>query len=498
MKKNYLICLIAGLLTGFGFVPYSYIPLLFLTYSLFFFFFAKAEKKRQLFFYGFCFGFGIGASSMCWLVHALLIDNGAFGWLVPVVPLGFGLMFGIFWGLPALLCWKTSSDFARMLVFAGWITVFEWIRSWIFTGFPWNLTGSVWVAWLPILQSVSVIGVYGLSLFSIVWFAIPYLIYKKQYMLASVDFLTFAVFGLFGFLRLYEMNPDYVWAVNLRLVQPNIEQTLKWDPNEAEENFRKHIRLSKSKGKEKITHVLWSETASPYPLDTDEQARAMTISAVKQDGTLITGSLRIADKGKKQLANSIFVIDDMGEIVSFYDKSHLVPFGEYVPLRGILPFEKIVPIASDIKEGDGVKTLAIPHAPPAGMLVCYEVIFPHQVVDTRQPVRPQWLINLTNDGWYGVSAGPYQHLAAAQMRAVEEGLPLVRVAGSGISAIIYPWGEIMSSLPLHTEGVLDGPLPKALDNTPIYARMGNKIPLILSFMFIVFGLFWDKKRKKTN
>ena len=152
MKKNYILCLIFGFLSGFGFAPYSCIPLLFLTYSLFFFEFMKAQNKKQMFFSGFCFGFGIGAMSMSWLIHALLIDNGTFAWLIPVIPLGFGLLFGIFFGLPSLLCHKVNHEFARILIFAAWITIFEWIRSWLFTGFPWNLTGSVWIAWLPILQ----------------------------------------------------------------------------------------------------------------------------------------------------------------------------------------------------------------------------------------------------------------------------------------------------------------------------------------------------------
>jgi apolipoprotein N-acyltransferase len=208
--------------------------------------------------------------------------------------------------------------------------------------------------------------------------------------------------------------------------------------------------------------------------------------------------MRLADKEKHQVANSIFVIDDMSNIVSYYDKSHLVPFGEYVPLRGILPFEKIVPIASDLKAGTGPKTLRIPNAPPAGMLVCYEVIFPHQVVDkTDKRIRPQWLINLTNDGWYGISAGPYQHLASVQMRAVEEGLPIVRVAGTGISAVIYPWGEIMASLALDSQGVLDTPLPKALQHIPLYARLGNIVPLFLCLLFIVFGIYFQKSKKIT-
>ena len=382
------------------------------------------------------------------------------------------------------------------MLFAGLFTIFEWIRSWFFTGFPWNLIGSVWTAYLPILQTSSVIGVYGLTLFSLIWFCIPFLIYKKQYPLAVFSTLSFILMLSFGMLRLYEIKPEYVWGVQLRLVQPNIQQTLKWDENEAEENFMKHIRLSKSAGNEKITHILWSETAIPYLLDVEDEARAMTMMALNQDATLITGAMRLADREKKQLANSIFVLNDLGQIISFYDKSHLVPFGEYVPFRGILPIDKIVPIPSDLKEGNGVQTVRIPNAPPAGMLVCYEIIFPSKVVDKKY--RPSWLINATNDGWYGISAGPYQHLASAQMRAVEEGLPVIRVAGTGISAVIYPWGEIMDSLPLNTSGVLDAKLPKSLPYIPPYARMGNVIPLFLCVMFIFFGIISNKKEKSID
>ncbi len=491
-KKKCLFCLVLGCLSGLGFAPLNYVWLFFITYSLFFYLWMESTKKLDLFLMPFGFGFGIGAISMSWLINALLINPAAYAFIIPLVPLGFGFMFGMYFAIPALLCWKIKNVSARILTYAGLFVIFEWIRGWIFTGFPWNLTGSVWTACLPVLQMASVVGVYGLSLFSVIWFATPYLIYKRKYYFALFNAITFIAVALLGALRLYEMKPEYVWGVNLRLVQPNIEQALKWKENTAEEIFMKHIRLSKSEGYEKITHVLWAETASPFLLNVDEKARAMTMSAVVQNGTLIAGSLRAADVKKRQLANSIFVLDDLGEIVAFYDKSHLVPFGEYMPLRGWLPFEKLVPISSDFAHGDGVKTLAIPNAPPAGMLVCYEVIFPHQVVDRKY--RPSWLINTTNDAWYGVSAGPHQHLAAAQMRAAEEGLPIVRVAGTGISAIIYPWGEIMSALPLDTKGVLDGPLPKELNET-VYARLGNSIALILSLSFIILGVTMNKKKK---
>jgi len=339
------------------------------------------------------------------------------------------------------------------------------------------------------MQSVAFFGIYGLTLCSVLWFSVPYLFFRQHYKTATLFICSFCFTFLFGYLRIASAPQDYVLGVKLRLVQPNIPQTLKWNPQKAEENFMQHIRMSKSQLSEKITHVLWPEAASTYLLDIDEQARAMTMMALNQNQTLITGSLRLADAKNKQVASSIFVIDDMGEIKSYADKSHLVPFGEYMPLRGWFGLEKLVPITSDFKAGNGVKTLYVPNAPPMGALDCYEIIFPHQVVNPKN--RPQWLFNATNDSWYGISAGPYQHLGAAQTRAIEEGLPVVRVATGGISAVITPTGKILTSIPLGQKNVLDSPLPVAMSITP-YAHLGNVIPLILALVCILLSLFYKK------
>ena len=486
---SYLICLFAGIISAFAFVPKSWIICCFIAYFILFYELEKKINKKQYFFIGFCFGFGQGAVSMLWLINALMIDSGKFAWAIPLIPIGFGLLFGIFFALPMLAMVFVPNITGKVFMFAGALCISEWVRSWFLTGFPWNLTGSVWLVVLSILQSVSVIGIYGLTLLSVLWFSIPYLFYKKYIKTALFLCISFiVVFGL-GYLRIVNTPEDYVWGVKLRLVQPNIPQTLKWNPQKAEENFMQHIRMSKSKKEEKITHILWPEAASPYLLDIDENARAMTLMALNQDQTLLTGSLRLADAKTKQVASSIFIIDDMGEIKSFADKSHLVPFGEYMPLRGWFGLEKLVPIESDFKAGEGVKTLYVPNAPKVGVLDCYEIIFPHEVVN--QKMRPKWLFNATNDSWYGISDGPYQHLGAAQTRAVEEGLPVVRVATGGISAVISPIGKIIASLPLDKKGILDSQLPCDLPQT-IYARLGNKMPLILAIICILFALFLKK------
>lgn len=492
IKKQLFISFGMGLISALGFVPAGLFWLMFVLFPVWFAFINQAQNKKVLFGLGFSFGAGMGAASMFWLTNALMIDNGSFVWALPIVPIGFGLIFGIFWAIPTLLCYWSRPGFPRLIMLAGSLTLFEWIRSWIFTGFPWNLLGSVWISCLPVAQLASITGVYGLTFASVFWFAAPYF-YKKKNLLAAIS-VSFLLVLAIGTARLAASEDETVWGVRLRLVQPNISQTLKWDPIAREENLMKHIRLSKKAGQKQVTHVIWPESAIPYLLNVDIEARAMTISAVPQGGTLITGGLRLTDPKTRQLANSIFVLNDMGEIKSTYDKAHLVPFGEYVPLRGILPFDKIVPIHSDFAEGPHVRTVRVPNAPPAGMLVCYEVIFPGHVVQKKY--RPEWLINVTNDGWYGLSAGPYQHLAAAQMRAIEEGLPVVRAAGTGISAVISPTGEIIDSLPLGLEGVLDADLPRAFPPT-LYGRMGNLIPLLLCLLAIGWSLYNFRKQTIT-
>lgn len=492
-KKQLLASFGLGLVSAVCFVPTGAIWLMFLLFPIWFAFIDKAQTKKALFGLGFCFGAGMGAASLFWLTQALMIDDGAFAWALPVVPIGFGLVFGFFWGIPALLCYWSRPGFSRLVMLAGTLTFFEWVRSWIFTGFPWNLLGSMWIACLPIAQLAAITGVYGLTFASVFWFAAPYF-YKNKHLVAGIA-ATFVLVFVGGYGRLAALGDETVWGIRLRLVQPNIAQTLKWDPAAREDNLMKHIRLSKKAGQKQVTHVIWPEAAVPYLLNVDTDARAMTISAVPQGGTLITGGMRLTDPKSRQLANSIFVLNDMGEIKTTYDKSHLVPFGEYVPLRGLLPFDKVVPISSDFVQGPHVRTVRVPNAPPAGMLVCYEVIFPGRVVQKKY--RPKWLVNVTNDGWYGLSAGPYQHLAAAQMRAIEEGLPVVRAAGTGISAVIAPTGEITASLPLGLEGVLDADLPRDLPPT-LYGRMGNLIPLLMCLLAIGWAFQRNNDQKHSS
>jgi apolipoprotein N-acyltransferase len=224
------------------------------------------------------------------------------------------------------------------------------------------------------------------------------------------------------------------------------------------------------------THLIWPESAFPFFLSREPDALAQ-ITRLLQSGTvLITGAVRAAEpanSAEPAVYNSIYVIDHSGSIVSLYDKVHLVPFGEYLPFQRFLEslgLQQLTKQRGGFLAGDRRRLLTVPGAPLALPLICYEIIFPGDVMPKGR--RPDWIVNVTNDGWFGISSGPYQHFQQARVRAIEEGLPLARAANTGISAVVDPLGRIINSLPLGTEGVIDAPLPRPI-GTPIYARVGD-------------------------
>lgn len=478
---------VAGGITALAFAPYYAFYILPFTLTLVFRGINRAENRKTAFGTAFWFAAGLGVCSTNWITNALMIDGGSFAYLIPLCWLGMGTLFGLFWAVPAVLCRFGRAGGQRLLAWTAIMVIFEWGRSWILTGFPWNLMGSVWENSLPILQSASVWGVYGLSFMTLTVGASPALWPNKKPVIAAGMALVI-LYGA-GALRLYQASDSQAAGVRVRLVQPNIPQTLKWDPQEADANVDKLIRLSRDKN-DAITHVIWPESAVPFIVNTDETERARLMQAVRQGGTLILGGMRATGNRQTPIANSLFILDDLANIVASYDKAHLVPFGEYVPMRGILGRTKIVPLPFDFEAGAHVRTIRTRRTPALGPLVCYEVIFSGQVVERGR--RPDWLINITNDGWYGLSAGPYQHLGMAKMRAVEEGLPLARAANTGISAVFDGYGRTLGRLELGREGVLDTALPMPLART-IYAWGGVGIPLALMGGILLFLGIMRKK-----
>lgn len=474
-----------GMLSFLAFAPYFYLPFLWLALAI------LAAKNREAnhkdsFCNAFCVGAGLGVTGMHWLAHTMLLGDAYYAWVVPFVWIGFGLFFGLYYGLGGFLASFSPSGWRRWLAFAGWFGLLEWVRGIAFSGFPWNVVGNIWNGYLPILQTASVVGVYGLGLLTVLIFTTPFFQHWVKPTLVAV--MGLGLLYAFGAWRLYDGQTHSVWGVKLRLVQPDVPCTLKWDPEQARNNTNKLIRLSRENN-EQVTHIIWPESAVTFLLNYHHDERLQLMSAMRQGSVLITGAMRSVDEQKRTAANSLFVLDDLTDIHAFYDKSHLVPFGEYTPLRGILPLDKFVPFESDIVAGSGPKTLPILNAPAAAPLVCYEAIFSGEVVDKTK--RPAWLINVTNDGWYGFSAGPHHHFAMAQTRAVEEGLPLARAANTGISAVIDPYGRIVKKLDFGEEGVVDADLPQPLAPTP-FARYKHWPLWLLSVFFILISFFKQK------
>jgi apolipoprotein N-acyltransferase len=307
-----------------------------------------------------------------------------------------------------------------------------------------------------------------------------------------------ALFGGGGWLRLNMSVPAEVPGVLLRLVQPNISQADKWRPGLRDQHFMEHVRLSAATSGARPTHVIWGEAAVAFALDRDETRRRMAAAVAPANGLLITGVPRAAATGGdvEQVFNSLLAIRPDASVAAVYDKAHLVPFGEYLPLRGLIPFKKLTEGTMDFSPGPGRMTMVLDGLPPLSPLICYEAIFSGAV--TGPPAgerRARWLLNVTNDSWFGDSSGPHQHLAAAQLRAAEEGLPLVRVANTGISAVIDPHGRVQGRIDLNVKGVLDSPLPAAFDFRTPFNAAGQSIPLALMVLATAVLIRWNRRHR---
>ncbi|MCH8092584.1 MAG: apolipoprotein N-acyltransferase [Proteobacteria bacterium] len=503
-----------GALVSAALPPFFAVPLLGVAFTGFVWLIDGAGSARSparaAFAVGWWFGFGYFMTGLYWITNALLVDADRFGWLVPFATSGLSAGLAIFSGLAAAAVRLSGARGAgRVVALAVAWTALEWLRGQILSGFPWNLVGTAWVFSDAVSQTVALTGAYGLSLLTVALAAAPATLGdpvnggadagtgRRRWAAVVVMTALFGVLWAAGAARLAlapaKVDPaaegsdgSVVPGVRLRLVQANIDQRLKWSPSERAANFRKYLEMTKGPGFENVTHVIWPETAVPYIVARDAGARAAIAAVVPPKGLVITGAIRATPVGVKpfQVWNSAHAIDESARIVETYDKFHLVPFGEYVPLRGVLPLKKITRGAVDFSAGPGPRTLALPGLPPVSLLICYEVIFPGNVLDPGD--RPRWLLNLTNDAWFGESTGPYQHFAAARLRAVEEGLALVRSANTGISAVIDPYGRVIARLGLGVEGVLDSPLPLPLVGLTPYARFGDWI--LLGMLTIAVGL----------
>jgi apolipoprotein N-acyltransferase len=502
--RRHLASAVLGMLAAAALPPVDLVPLLVPAFSGLLWLSYGCRGSGQAFRLGWSFGFGFFLLGLYWISAALFTDIASFWWLVPFAFFGFPAAFGVFSGISLLLLhWFGGRGTARVLGLAVAWTAGEWLRGHVLTGFPWNLVGYAWAGGFPgsiaMLQMASVTGIYGLSFLTVIAAALPGLLGRPLTIgrggfrrlapvLAAV--LLIAVPAVFGALRLEESSDPAVPGVRLRLVQPSIPQTTKWDPVEQEANFRRLLALSAEPAAKPVTDIIWPEAAATFYLNRDPVHRAEIAAVAPPHGLVITGTLRTdpAPDKPEHFWNSLLAIDRAGEIVGSYDKFHLVPFGEYVPLRGLLPIPAVAANV-DFSTGPGPQTLTVPGLPPFSPLICYEIIFPDEVTDPAR--RPDWLLTVTNDAWFGMSFGPFQHFAMARVRAVEEGLPMIRDANNGISGVVDSVGRVVGRTDLDAIGVLDVDLPTTGSPT-LYAESGDWVLFGILLLCTPVAIRWRR------
>lgn len=449
--------------------PFYIFPLVIPAYGGLFLFLNNAPTRKRAFADGFWWGWGFYISGLYWFTIALLTEPDKFAWLIPFALFALTAVIALYTALFATLYYKVRRKGAwGALIFASLWLLVEYARGHLFSGFPWNLGGYVFGASDASIQIASLVGAYGLTFF-IVWLGALCATGKRNALIAIC--LCAASVG-WGAYRLKDAPQEFVEGIKLRLVQANIAQHHKWDPALQMQGVREHIALTHSQGLDEITHVIWPETAVPYAIRGEGTLTRRLSETLLPEQYLITGALRLQEKGPDDydLYNSIVMVDGEGRLVGSYDKFKLVPFGEFLPGRFLIPKGWKTPVGDrDFARGVGPQVLDWPGLPPVSPLICYEVIYPHLIPSGDQ--RPSWLLSVTNDAWFGTSTAPYQHLAMARMRAVEQGLPMVRAANTGISAVFDPYGREIARLELGKKGILDVRLPEMIQKDTIYTRI---------------------------
>lgn len=553
--RRWLAVFLLGVLSAAALPPVYLVFLLIPAFAGLFWVVLAAPRPWRALLDGWLWGAGHSVGGFYWISNSLLVDAASHAWLIPLSVLGFAALLGgyagsaaffvrLFAGRPAvdtasdtsLGTGKQRSDIHRalgaaLLLAAAW-TFFEWVRSWLFTGFPWNLIGTVWTFSDAAMQGSALIGAYGMTLVTVFAAVAPAVFaytgeegepvaQESRVPVLAVAAGAVLLAGLYGYgaVRLAGApaltDQEMVDGVVLRLVQPNIRQADKWRPDLRTKHVLTQLRMSAAAAPQdnnasgdpeapSPTHFIWAETAVPFFLNEQPDLVRALAQVTPVKGALITGAIRISDRGTPDQAvwNSLYAVEASGRIAETYDKFHLVPFGEFVPFQEYLDFLRIASSRGNYSAGPGLRVLNIRGLPPVTPLICYEVIFPGEVVPPASgsspsgssssgsgaAARPEWLLNITNDAWFGISAGPHQHHASARVRAVEEGLPLVRVANTGISAVVDAYGRELVRIGLGVAGFADSRLPRPLAGETLFARLGPPLPLGLALFIAVAGL----------
>lgn len=455
-------------------------------------FVAREERWRGRLWQGWVAGAGYFAASLFWIVEPFMVDAARDGWMAPFALVFLAGGMALFWMLAAVFAGMGRTFAGRAVGFGLGLAASDLIRGYIFTGFPWALIGHVWVG-TPVAQAVAWVGPVGLSLLTMTMAVLPVAFQKGRWLGIAISLVLLSGLWGGGTMRLAQTDPVRDPLIRVRMVQPNATQSLKWDPLMWDEFMRRQMDATAAPQDAPLNLVIWPETAVPWLLESSSDLlREITAAS---DGVPVALGIQRAEGDR--YFNSLVATDGAGSIKAVYDKHHLVPFGEYVPFGDLLYDFGITAFAAKAGKGytpgHGAVVLDLGSAGKVLPLICYEAVFPQDL--RSAPARADWILQITNDGWFGNLAGPYQHLAQARLRAIEQGLPLMRVANTGVTAAIDAKGRVLRSLPLNSVGHFDIAVPAAMPPT-FYARTGD----LPSTMLIGLGLLMlvAAQRRKTH
>ena len=491
---------VAGLTSALGFAPIEAWPLTLGGFALLLLLIPLATGVRNALALGWWFGFGHMLAGLYWIAQAFNFQDNMPAWVGWVAVVLLSMVMAIYPAAAAGIAWRIRGSLARTLAFAGAWMLTEWLRGYLFGGFPWNPLGVVTLPLLPLAQAASLIGGLGLSgLVLLVAGAIALGVSDRAWRVAGMVALLVAAATAFGFASL--ADPTRFTGTRVHIVQANIGQGDKWREDAEESNLRRYLALSaaaKRDGRPGL--LLWPEAAVIGLIEEEPWLRRRLARLLGPGDMLLTGGVKaIRGRSGRAIAarNSLFVLDEDGRIAGRYDKNALVPFGEYLPLRGLMEaigVARLAPGALDFWPGPGPRTLRLPGFPAVGPLICYEIVRPGHVVAKGE--RPAWLLNASNDAWFS-DPGAWMHLEQARLRAIEEGLPIARATPTGVSAMIDARGRLLATLGRGRAGVLTADLPSALAPTP-FARGGLAIPVALALLLIGAALLIAARNSQSK
>ena len=501
-RSSAFIAFALGAVSALAFAPVGLWPLMLAAFALLYRLLNDAQSRKRAMWIGWLFGLGQFVIGLNWIATAFTYQAAMPAWLGWIAVVLLSLYLAVYPMLAAGIAWTFGRDrpIAMVLGLAGAWAVTEWLRAGIFTGFAWNPVG-VTLADTHLLNAATVLGTYGLSALVILTGGMLWLLFRKEWRLGG---------GLLALIVALHFLPWPATApaknASIRVVQPNIGQQDKWRPGFSEIAAQALAKLSMQPGGSRPRLLFWPEAAVTNPLQDQRGSphnayaafeRARAASLVGPGDVLFTGGIALNSTDGENVtsaANSVFVFGQGGRLLGRYDKAHLVPYGEYLPMRPLLSaigLSRLAPGDVDFVSGPGPQTINLPNWGKAGFQLCYEIIFSGEVVDRRN--RPDFIFNPSNDAWFG-SWGPPQHLAQARLRAAEEGIPVIRSTPTGISAVIDAHGKVVEALPWREAGIIDAQLPPPTAPT-IFARFGNVIPLMLGFVLIIAAIALGRSRR---